>query len=123
MEIKIAEATTWIGVYVTWGKEFGMIDDIHPNDGEGIVYLGLVYGSPNEWVGRLVKAEDVARCTYPDDVAKAKKSAKTYFENEYKSVRRALVAEQAIDPKKRMDGMAERLSDRLGFLAAWMSRI
>ena len=100
----------WVGVFVKWGKTYGMIDSVHicPDD----IYLGLVYASESEWVGRLVKENDVVALTNEPELRAACISAQMYFKAERESLRRYIARMKAEGkPTKTMEMLLKELDE------------
>lgn len=69
----------FVGKYVKFGKEFGMIDEIINLPYS--VALGFITSDHDSWTGRVVNAEDIT-IAEGEDIAKCVKAALEYCMNE-----------------------------------------
>ena len=87
------------------GFVYGYIDIATPHG------LGFIYSVGDMWGGKILHASDDATlCTTPADLAKAKASAKTYFENEEVDLKAHLARCQRTKEKARIVGIIATLA-------------
>lgn len=104
-----------VGRYIRVEKNLGLCDDVHIlSDG---VYLGFVFATSSEWVGKLVKPEDAVLLTDEPSIRAAKKSAGLYFALERGSVTRCIQRYKA-------EGRdTSELESRLANIDEWLVKI
>ena len=85
-----AELAANVGGFAKFKNWYGVIDDTHVISTNGYKYYGFVEGSEDRWGSHLAAPDKVTILTDAADIEKAKKSARSYFENEIESITRKI---------------------------------
>lgn len=81
-----------VGKFAKYKSWYGVLDDTHiiNTTSEQYKYYGFVEGAKDGWGSHLASPDKVTILTNDADIAKAKESARMYFENEIESLTRKI---------------------------------
>lgn len=104
------ELSSYVGMFVRVGSEFGMIDAVHG------ARLGFVHSTDDSWTAEIVRPHLVTVISDGNELELAWASALQYFEREHMSLRARIARHLPIDSE-------ETLVEQLAYVESWLSRM